>query len=558
MTKNKKLIIGISTASAILVPTIAIPTAILLSKKDKKPITDKNLQDDESSNKNNYMPSEMASIDLDKLFENKELGLIITNDSKPTSKEIIDALKSKYPSIDSSIFESLKLEETSNSKAKFSSNIKEKYLGVLEVSFQIQTKSQYKEETKKELQSLWAKEFKGKLTTTQNFSEILEAVISKSNRKHSKLSLKDEDSKKEFYSIYKERKKQKEEKKEKEEEKEKEQTQPSTFNLQIDGDELQLEIGEISPGKKATKYLDNRGNIKSTYDRNLKDLDSTEILEIGFYHDSRSDEFVITSFPKNVKKLPKKLPTLITSLEGAFRDLESENVDGIDEWDTSNITNMESVFERAKKFSGDISKWKTEKVKSFSNMFSFAEKFNGKLSDWNTNNVENMRAMFYNAKNFNQDISKWKTEKVTDMSWMFNNAQTFNHSINDWNTSKVKNMSRMFENALQFNQELNKWKTESVTDMSYMFYGAVKFNKPIGNWDTKMVESMAQMFHNAKEFNQEIKNWNTDKLTKNYQYYKFAEGSMIHDNENHLPNKLKDKVKKMRVSSSRNSSRSAF
>ena len=43
----------------------------------------------------------------------------------------------------------------------------------------------------------------------------------------------------------------------------------------------------------------------------------------------------------------------------------------------------------------------------------------GHISLWNTSNVTDMSTMFMGANNFNQDIGKWDTSNVTNMSYMF-------------------------------------------------------------------------------------------------------------------------------------------
>jgi len=76
----------------------------------------------------------------------------------------------------------------------------------------------------------------------------------------------------------------------------------------------------------------------------------------------------------------------------------------ISDWDTSNVTDINSVF--------------------------YGSKFNQDISNWNTSNVTDMRNMFYGSK-FNQDISMWDISSVTDMSWMFAHSE-FNQDISEW------------------------------------------------------------------------------------------------------------------------------
>ncbi|WP_434335757.1 BspA family leucine-rich repeat surface protein [Mycoplasma capricolum subsp. capricolum] len=162
--------------------------------------------------------------------------------------------------------------------------------------------------------------------------------------------------------------------------------------------------------------------------------DKTECLEIGYFKNSHG-EIQIEKFPETINKVPKELPKQITSLNRAFHLNINSQITNLDNWNTSNITNME----------------------------------------W----------MFTGAENFNQDLSKWDVSKVTNMNSMFSHAKKFNQDISKWNTSKVTNMSFMFDGASSFNQDISKWTTDNVTNMSFMFYGAKSFNQDLSNWDTK-------------------------------------------------------------------------
>jgi hypothetical protein len=51
----------------------------------------------------------------------------------------------------------------------------------------------------------------------------------------------------------------------------------------------------------------------------------------------------------------------------------------------------------------------------------------GLINDWDTSEVTNMSNLFTNKKNFNADISKWGVSKVANMSKMFFNAESFNY-----------------------------------------------------------------------------------------------------------------------------------
>ena len=125
--------------------------------------------------------------------------------------------------------------------------------------------------------------------------------------------------------------------------------------------------------------------------------------------------------------------------------------------------------------------------------------FNYPIGHWNTSNVTNMVSMFEDAGNFNQDISGWDTRNVTDMLFMFLYAQRFNSPIGNWNISNVTRMEGMFQSANSFNQDISGWNTTAVTAMYAMFYGATNFNNgdvsggknKHMNWNVAQVENLS-------------------------------------------------------------------
>ena len=48
-------------------------------------------------------------------------------------------------------------------------------------------------------------------------------------------------------------------------------------------------------------------------------------------------------------------------------------------------------------------------------MFYWAEAFNQPLNNWDTSKVTSMESMFAHATAFNQPLNNWDTSKVTDM-----------------------------------------------------------------------------------------------------------------------------------------------
>ena len=166
----------------------------------------------------------------------------------------------------------------------------------------------------------------------------------------------------------------------------------------------------------------------------------------------------------------------------------------------------------ALRLSGTISRWSDIDV----------HLYYGHVSTWDTSNVTNMDSVFVNITNFNQDISGWDTSNVESMVDMFANNWIFNQDISGWDTSSVKDMRSMFQNAFAFNQDIGGWDTSNVEDMSRMFAQARAFDQDIGGWDTSNVEDMHNMFYNARVFNQDIGGWDTSNVKNMSNMFEYA------------------------------------
>jgi surface protein len=182
-------------------------------------------------------------------------------------------------------------------------------------------------------------------------------------------------------------------------------------------------------------------------------------------------------------------------------------------WNTSQITNLDSMFMGALNFNEDISNWDTSKVTNMQQLFYDASAFNQPIGVWNTSNVTTMMSMFVRATSFNQDLSSWDTSKVTSMMQMFHTATSFNQNLSSWNVANVTTMTSMFTGASSFNGNISSWNTYKVNGMSSMFSGATSFNQPIGSWNMGNVTSTASMFSGATSFNQSLSSWDLSKVT---------------------------------------------
>ncbi|ENY68614.1 Hypothetical protein, predicted transmembrane protein, DUF285 family [Metamycoplasma auris 15026] len=168
------------------------------------------------------------------------------------------------------------------------------------------------------------------------------------------------------------------------------------------------------------------------YDKN----DKTELKEIGFFK-NKYGQWQIKPIPATVKKVPTKLPGFITNLKGAFKGNINTHIEGLDQWDTSNVTNMIDMFKDAANFNQSLANFDTSRVVDMGRMFSGASSFNQDISHFKTARVQNMGELFKDASSFNQNISNWDVSRVTDMNRMFNNAKEFNQDLSLWDVKRV-------------------------------------------------------------------------------------------------------------------------
>jgi surface protein len=238
--------------------------------------------------------------------------------------------------------------------------------------------------------------------------------------------------------------------------------------------------------------------------------------------------------------------SLITDMSNLF------NKDGlydfneiISNWNVSNVTTMEMMFNYSKTFNQPIDKWDVSNVTDMKWMFCGTEVFNQPIDKWNVSNVTNMEIMFQDSKAFRQALSdewkkkakyvakprnkeqlqKWLIEYhtsgdkstleppnlwdvglITDMSMLFANEelQDFNENISSWDVSNVTTMAYMFNQSLVFNQPIGNWNVSNVTTMESMFEGAKVFNQPVDKWDVSTVTNMENMFYGSEAFKQTL------------------------------------------------------
>ena len=176
------------------------------------------------------------------------------------------------------------------------------------------------------------------------------------------------------------------------------------------------------------KILEER--LKENKDADLNDIDVSEITYMGY--------------------------KAFNNHYGLFEGLDPHNIK-IDQWDVSNVTNMDHIFFSCRNLNCDVSDWDMSNVNSVSSMFENCVVFDCDLSNWNVRKITNMEYMFTCCERFKgKGLENWDVENVTDMKYMFWNCYQFNNDLNCWNTKNVKRLECMFSGCRILNKE-PKW-----------------------------------------------------------------------------------------------------
>ena len=190
-------------------------------------------------------------------------------------------------------------------------------------------------------------------------------------------------------------------------------------------------------------------------------------------------------------KLYSESGDVILNSDSDYMFFNCDNLATLDvsKWDTSQVTNMQSMFANCISLTTiDFgSNWNTSKVTNMSDMFSGCINLTTlDVSKLDTSKVTSMDAMFYRCWNLKTlDVSGLDTSQVTNMKCMFfgcNSLTTMD--LSGWDTSQVMDMSSMFESCSHLTTIYigEGWNTDKAANSSNMFRGCSKlphFNSSI-------------------------------------------------------------------------------
>ena len=193
----------------------------------------------------------------------------------------------------------------------------------------------------------------------------------------------------------------------------------------------------------------------------------------------------------DTKKHKEQLPQ---SCENYFAN-QKVDVDDIENLDTSNVTNMKSMFENTTFSSNslDLSGWDVSKVTNMAYMFSYIDDLKSlDLSSWDVSNVTDMSFAFGNCKNLEYiDVSNWRTTNLRKIHQLFmfcDKLKTID-GISDLDVSKITRLDGIFRYCSSLESlDLSTWDVSNLIHMKNIFEECRRLEYiDLSGWDVSNV-----------------------------------------------------------------------
>lgn len=203
-----------------------------------------------------------------------------------------------------------------------------------------------------------------------------------------------------------------------------------------------------------------------------------------------------------------QLPPQVTSLYRAFKGCSLATIPGIQNWDTSDITDFSECFMNTTLFNMTLPGWSYRHAIKLDSMYENTGKFNQAVVI-NSLATISVRRMFYGAKEFNQ-VPNLTIPGCRDWTEFLAFAELYNKAFPNWVFPKGTTLKRMLMGIKVFNQDISNLDLRNVVDMSEFAIGSLMFNQPITGWKLPKCTTAYQMFAGSK-FNSPIQiDWGDD------------------------------------------------
>lgn len=203
-----------------------------------------------------------------------------------------------------------------------------------------------------------------------------------------------------------------------------------------------------------------------------------------------------------------------------------EEIEGIENFDTSNVTNFGSMFATCRNLKQlDIKNFITDNATNFSSMFTNCQNLQTlDLGGWQTENVNTLASMFNGCTNLKSiNFTDWNVTKATTISSIFSNCNSLQHLDISWLhiTDACTIIYYAFNNCWSL-KELNfpEWDVSGLSNANNsansVFLNCYSLKKITGikDWDFQLSNSIASMFSGCYSLKEvDVSGWNVDTVT---------------------------------------------
>ena len=144
-----------------------------------------------------------------------------------------------------------------------------------------------------------------------------------------------------------------------------------------------------------------------------------------------------------------------------------DDVEVINECDY--ILEQDDIYPKFNNLTADLKVIGGKGLKNTSCMFEKCKASSLDMNEFDTSNVTDMSYMFAQCSVPQVDFSKFNTSKVTDMLFMFDACKIQHINLNSFDTTRVTDMSFMFNECEADTIDLSGFITSESTDLDSMF-----------------------------------------------------------------------------------------
>ena len=234
-----------------------------------------------------------------------------------------------------------------------------------------------------------------------------------------------------------------------------------------------------------------------SYDSNQKKKVYGYLVDSGY---KDSDDSTKTLYDlKIVSEAPVFAPPDSSQMFSRFKNLVS--IDFNNMFNTSKVTNMDSMFTGGKYTSLDLNNFNTRNVTNMNSMFYGSNLSSIDLSSFYTPNLEDVSRMFMMCSNLKSvDLSYFDMSSVIHLEYMFENCSTLTSvNLKNVNFSSIKYMSQLFFDCTSLETiDLSGIRADKLTSMDHMFYNCSSLKHVnFSNFIAPNLIEMDSMFENC-------------------------------------------------------------